>query len=446
MEKKFIKLFIFLLIMIFPLSIFASSDISISTSSIEIEVGKTKTFTITADNCVGEVEILSNKSDIVVSDISSWETGAVEEGANKKVTITLTGKKEGKATITINIKAASFDEKDLTGTKTISVTVRNKSTNNNLSSINIDGKIISGFNSSTTTYNVDVSSSSISLTATAQDTKSIVTITGPKTLSYGTNKYEIKVTSEAGTVKTYVVNVNRKKEETKTEPKEEPKTIKDSNSYLLNLQVKQGNIEFNKDTLNYSIVVENEVDSVEIVATAESKKSKITGTGKKQLILGNNIFEIVVEAEDGTKKVYTLSVTRVGKNEESLINSLTINNIDILFDPNVYEYRLLINSQKSLDFVYDLNDGVTASITGNENLDNGSQIVLKLQKDEVVKEYVFNIIKKSYSNEKENKEDNKDNSQVKSNDWISIVAIIAVGLAMIGILFISTKNKNNNRY
>lgn len=91
-----------------------------------------------------------------------------------------------------------------------------KSSNNNLASITIDGTPITNFNKDTLEYtleDVENEKTSIEIKANAEDTKATVSGTGTKDLEVGTNTFEIKVTAEDGTTKTYKINVKREAEE-----------------------------------------------------------------------------------------------------------------------------------------------------------------------------------------------------------------------------------------
>ena len=68
--------------------------------------------------------------------------------------------------------------------------------------------------------------------------------------------------------------------------------------------------EFNKNTLEYTLEVENDVESIEIKATKADSDASVSGTGVKELTEGVNKFNIVVTAEKGNKKTYVISVTR----------------------------------------------------------------------------------------------------------------------------------------
>ncbi|GAB6119241.1 hypothetical protein JCM30204_03890 [Dysgonomonas termitidis] len=85
------------------------------------------------------------------------------------------------------------------------------------------------------------------------------------------------------------------------------------NADLSSLTVSQGTLSpgFNVNTTNYTVSVANAVSSIEISTTAAGSSATVTGTGIKQLNVGNNTFNIVVTAENGTTtKTYTVVVTR----------------------------------------------------------------------------------------------------------------------------------------
>lgn len=120
-------------------------------------------------------------------------------------------------------------------------TVRIKSSINTLSVLTVDGE---NYLNVTDTKNID--KASINIVATAADSHASVVGAGVKKLSYGLNTFEIKVTSEIGEVKTYTIKINRP---------DNRKTDKD----LLGFGFLDKQIDFNKDKLNYTLTVENNV-------------------------------------------------------------------------------------------------------------------------------------------------------------------------------------------
>lgn len=84
-----------------------------------------------------------------------------------------------------------------------------------------------------------------------------------------------------------------------------------SNNNLSGLSVEgyQLSPTFNKNTLEYSLVVPNEVRKIKINATKEDGTANILGIGEKELIEGTNKIEIKVTAENGAVKTYIVNVT-----------------------------------------------------------------------------------------------------------------------------------------
>lgn len=61
--------------------------------------------------------------------------------------------------------------------------------------------------------------------------------------------------------------------------------------------------DFNKDTLEYNLEVENNIERITIKAGKADNSASISGTGEKELTEGLNKFEIIVTAEKGKRKL-----------------------------------------------------------------------------------------------------------------------------------------------
>lgn len=108
------------------------------------------------------------------------------------------------------------------------------------------------------------------------------------------------------------INTNTNKKEEKDNLKEE--TEKSSNSYLSSITLSTGSIKFDKDTLTYDVIVDYETTSINIKTTTLDDKATVTGDGKHSLNVGSNVIEITVQAEDESKRTYTLNVSREKEN------------------------------------------------------------------------------------------------------------------------------------
>ena len=121
------------------------------------------------------------------------------------------------------------------------------------------------------------------------------------------------------------------------------KTIRvpSNNASLQSLTIDSGILlpNFDPDILEYT-VDGYEKDSITIGATAHQNAS-ITGTGKKSLQYGENIFEIVVKAEAGNTKTYRVIVTRVdNRSSDTSLKSLTVNETSIDLIAGVKNYKV----------------------------------------------------------------------------------------------------------
>lgn len=87
------------------------------------------------------------------------------------------------------------------------------------------------------------------------------------------------------------------------------------NNWLSSLKIDGYDLSFDAaKTKGYSLTVASSVSSVNISATTVNSKAKISGTGTKSLNYGNNAVEVVVTAENGNKRTYTVNITRKADN------------------------------------------------------------------------------------------------------------------------------------
>ncbi len=116
---------------------------------------------------------------------------------------------------------------------------------------------------------------------------------------------------------------------------------KSNDNTLKSLIISSGSLDFNKDITEYTINVTNDIDSITIDAVANDDGAKITGTGNQKLVVGENIVSLLVTAEDGSTKTYTINITR----EESVTTTITTTTNPILDNEKV------INNNKNIYLV-----------------------------------------------------------------------------------------------
>lgn len=163
------------------------------------------------------------------------------------------------------------------------------------------------------------------------------------------------------------------------------------------------NPSFNSNTTSYNVTVPNNVTNVNVTATAADSKATLTGTGNKTLAVGNNTVNVIVTAEDGTKKTYTITITRQDQTPQSSDNdlkSLNVNGYTISpnFTPGNTNYTLEVPYEaESITVNAVTNDAkASASVTGNSGLQVGNNVVtIKVTaEDGSVKEYKINVTRK----------------------------------------------------
>jgi uncharacterized protein YrzB (UPF0473 family) len=167
------------------------------------------------------------------------------------------------------------------------------------------GTLTPAFNADVTEYTVEVPNTVASITLTAEVHHAAATISGDigeQTLEIGENPFEITVTAEDGTEKSYTVIVTR-----------QAQAPLSSDAGLKTLSVSPGTLTpaFNADVTEYTVEVPNTVASIMLTAEVHQAAATISGdVGEQALEIGENPFEITVTAEDGTEKSYTVIVTR----------------------------------------------------------------------------------------------------------------------------------------
>ncbi len=126
------------------------------------------------------------------------------------------------------------------------------------------------------------------------------------------------------------------------------------NSYLKTLTVSQGSLSFTKTTTDYVVIVENNTSSIVLGATADYSKSTISGLGTKSLSIYSNVFNIVVTAENGSKRTYKVDVQRKDTNglasppsSNNTLSQITIEGFDEFnssFNKDTLEYTLNVGN------------------------------------------------------------------------------------------------------
>ena len=436
------KLLIILLLAM-PMMVYAAPSDSISTDKNSIENGQSVTVTVTLkDTAAWNIKI--NGTGAATCSKKEADVTADGKSTTKSFSLTCTSTQEGTIvfTVTGDITSGSAETKDVSLRKEVTVT-KPKSSVNTLSSLKVDGTAVAGFTSANTSYTInDVNKTSVNITATATDSKATITGTGTKNLQYGANSFNIVVTAENGAQRTYTIVINRR-------------DTRSGNNNLKSLSVDKGKINFSKNTTSYTVNVDHDVKEITISASAEDSKATVSGAGKKTLKDYSNDFNVVVTAENGAQKTYTIKVIRkdaegnVGAlSADNTVSSITITNYDFKFSPEIKSYNILVEENVNAIEIKTVPNHAkaTVEVKNNTNLKPGlNKVVVTITSEKGTKnEYVFNVYKigdvKEGEEEPEPKEEEKENKKKGINFWFIVALLEFIGIV---VLLLSKKKKNN---
>ena len=338
-------------------------------------------------------------ADSITITAKAKDSSASVSGAGKKTL------KYGKNEFKVVVTAEDGSKK----TYTLTITrPDNRNTNNYLKSLSVDVGNIS-FNKDTTIYNVNVEADvkAAKISAEVEDEKAFfVKNYGARSVSlkYGKNEILVKVSAENEKVKTYTINITRKDD-------------RSSDNTLSSLSITPGSINFNKNTTEYYVKVDDSVTEIKIDATANDSKATIKIEKPKKLVEGENKYKVIVTAENEKTKTYTIIVTK-GDTQTSQVedptqenpnsedpgntqlqsNNNTAKNISVKgynidFSSDKTEYKIK-TTDKSLDLDIELEESTaTYKVIGNENLSNGSEVkIVVTAENGQEKTYIIKIV------------------------------------------------------
>lgn len=241
------------------------------------------------------------------------------------------------------------------------------------------------------------------------------------------------------------------------------KPEKSSNANLGNLGIRPHDFTgFRYGTTSYEVVVPEDTESVEVYASVQDEKATLTGTGKKTLEKGENRVEVVVTAEDGTTKTYTINIIREVQQEnyedtDELSNKengkglakLTINNLKLSpeFKTNVYEYTVkYIGEDTKLNIETEVTDeDYVIEVMGNENLQEGENFITILVSEangDNIATYQVKINKSLVDEEAIAKEEAEKKNKQQMVIMGSIGAVVVIIAVVITIILVRRRNRN----
>ena len=324
----------------------------------------------------------------VSNDTSSITVTPTKIQANATITVNGTAVTSGSASGSISLTVGSntitvvVTAQDGTTTQTYTVTVtRAASTVSTLSALVLTTATLSPtFASGTTSYTSTVSNATTSLTVTATKTqaKASITVNGASatsgsatpaiSLNVGSNIITIVVTAEdASTTSTYTVTVTRQS----------------NDATLSGLVLSAGTLSptFSASTTSYTASVKNSVTSITITPTKSESNSTVvqylgaTGTTafSGPISLGANVIRIVVTAQDGTVKTYTVTVTKAP--EINFINTLSAPTGLALTAYLGITFQAATGGSGTFTYTYSINDTVNAALPSGLTFNGSSRSI-----------------------------------------------------------------------
>ncbi|MCS7463146.1 cadherin-like beta sandwich domain-containing protein [Paenibacillus doosanensis] len=295
-------------------------------------------------------DVIWKSSDPAVAVVDS--TGKVTAVAAGQVTIT--------ATTVDGAFVSSGMLQQASGTHEITVAY---SGNAKLSGLSVDqGTLSPAFSPAEFGYTVDVPSSvsSLHLYVTKAEPEASISVTGAvystvtgdvyaykaSGLKFGSNPIDIAVTAQDGTSNSYRLTVNRA-------------AALGSNADLSSLALSSGSLTpaFTPGTTAYAAAVDNSVSNITVTASVYDSQATMTVNGNLvasgqaspavRLQVGANPVTIVVTAQDGTTKMYTVSVQRAAAlSGNADLSSLTLSSgsLSPAFAPGTTAYTANVDS------------------------------------------------------------------------------------------------------
>ena len=153
----------------------------------------------------------------------------------------------------------------------------------------------------TLTYTVDSDIELVTIEPECNSSGAVITGGGIIPLNYGNNNVPIIVLAEDG-FETQIYNISIYRTPSSS--------VKED--FLSSLSITPGTIneEFSSNKYSYTATVSSSVNTVTINAEAVKESSTVTGTGEKELVIGDNFIAIDVTSSDGVTNEYMLVITR----------------------------------------------------------------------------------------------------------------------------------------
>lgn len=339
--KKFLKLVLVIMV-----------TLTFKIIDVKAEASITKdTFTWSGINNYSSC-ILKCTSGITGGDITSGNVlkkanGSVKFGASKTVTCTIYLSKDLTGNDTdLDIVSRTYSStppktqapSTTQAPQTTKTQEAPKSNNANIKSLTIkandDSDVVLSpvFNPGVYDYEATVASNvkTVSITPILEDAKSnaVISNNANEELKAGEdNKITITVTAEDGSKKAYNINIKRE--------------ALTSDATLKNLEIEEiEKFKFDKDKFTYNVKIGKNVKSLTITYELSDENSTVDIEGNSKLKNGS-VVKVIVTAQDGTKKVYTLNIQKETNSKKKVANVAAEKNPLIILGLSMLAFALV---------------------------------------------------------------------------------------------------------
>lgn len=150
---------------------------------------------------------------------------------------------------------------------------------------------------------------------------------------------------------------------------------------------------FNAETLEYTVSVPSNIEKITLNAEVNDKSATLTGTGEKEVSEGDNIFELLVTAENGSQRKYKINVKVEDPNPITIETTngktgIIVKRASTLTKPNTFnEATININGEEIPAFISDI---TKLTLVG-----------IKIEGEEEINLYIYDETNNTYTPYKE---------------------------------------------
>ncbi|SEW34603.1 cadherin-like beta sandwich domain-containing protein [[Clostridium] fimetarium] len=149
-----------------------------------------------------------------------------------------------------------------------------------------------------------------------------------------------------------------------------PTGTKSSNNDLDSLSVSNTSLTptFDYTTTKYDVIVDNSVSEISVSAEPKVSSASVSGIQSYSLDVGTNTINVIVTAENGATKTYTITVVRRG-NSNNYLSSLSVNNGTLTpgFDSSRTSYDVSVGNGVSSIVLSAQQQDPSASVSGAQS-------------------------------------------------------------------------------